>query len=60
MADSLRVQGQTSTQRLNGAPSEPPPNRHSALGESASTERVGEPLRCAPSCVEASSPKAQC
>eukprot|EP00969_Alexandrium_andersonii_P358278 15450650-Alexandrium_andersonii.AAC.1 len=43
--------------RLTGASSEPPPHGCRSMGESALTERLGAPLRSAPSCcVKSSSP----
>eukprot|EP00969_Alexandrium_andersonii_P364355 15463971-Alexandrium_andersonii.AAC.1 len=43
--------------RPTGALLEPPPSRRLTMGESAPTERLGAPLRSAPSCcAKASSP----
>eukprot|EP00969_Alexandrium_andersonii_P078322 3453652-Alexandrium_andersonii.AAC.1 len=53
--------GGSPPQRLTRGPPEPPPHRRGTMGESAPTERLGAPLRGAPSCcIKASSPIVRC
>eukprot|EP00969_Alexandrium_andersonii_P315228 13926215-Alexandrium_andersonii.AAC.1 len=61
MAESPRGQGRTPSMEAHWGPFRAAPNKHLSMGESALTERLGAPLRGAPSCcVKASSPIVRC